>query len=306
MHFNLYAESGQRELPKTSINTRINDPKFYVPSQRLIHAVNVALHLNQPLLLTGEPGTGKTQLAHHLAHFFKLEKPIVFNAQTTSTAKDLFYRYDAIGHFQYSQTKGAALTTDEIERKYINYKGRLGQAIRENRRMVVLIDEIDKAPRDLPNDILAALEHLRFEVPEVDKKYEADRENLPVIIMTSNSEKNLPDAFLRRVVYYHIPFPDGDTLLKILQSKTDGFAEPQLKSVIQFFELIRNERKIKLHKKPATAELLYWTALLKELDFDPMKLGERKQLEEAEKTKLHISYSVLAKTKADLKALEKF
>ncbi len=302
--FHLYSKNEQRELPPVQVNESINDPKLYIPSEGLVNAVNVALALQQPLLLTGEPGTGKTRLAFHVAHIFSLDKPYIFNAQTTSTMKDLFYRYDALGHFQYSQNSKEALTDEEVERRFITYQG-LGKAIRAQKRCVVLIDEIDKAPRDLPNDVLAALEDLAFDVPEIDKRYEADPAQRPIIIMTSNSEKNLPDAFLRRVAYFHIPFPDRALLLEILKGKTKAFSATDLEAVVKHFEMIRKGRKVKLKKNPATAELIYWTQLLHQLGFDTSKLKDISKLDAVDKHKLEISYSVLAKNKEDLEALRK-
>ncbi len=306
MNFHLYSESGQRDLPKISLNEKINDPRLYLPPKGLVGAVNVAINLGQPLLLTGEPGTGKTQLAHHVAHYFKLGKVVVFNAQTTSTAKDLFYRYDALGHFQYSQTQAEPLTPEQVEERYIRYQA-LGAAIRSQSRKVVLLDEIDKAPRDLPNDVLAALEELRFDVPEVGKSFETTIDNRPLIIMTSNSEKNLPDAFLRRVAYFHIEFPSTEDLLRILQQKLDGFdsevGKEKLNVIIEHFNMIRAKDKVKLKKPPATAELIQWAALLRKMGFDASKLGNLKSLSSEEREQLSLSYSVLAKNKDDLKAL---
>ncbi|MCO6474974.1 MAG: MoxR family ATPase [Phaeodactylibacter sp.] len=306
MSFHLYSESGQRDLPKITLNEKINDPRLYLPPKGLVGAVNVAINLGQPLLLTGEPGTGKTQLAHHVAHYFKLGKVVVFNAQTTSTAKDLFYRYDALGHFQYSQTQAEPLTPEQVEEKYIRYQA-LGAAIRSQSRRVVLLDEIDKAPRDLPNDVLAALEELRFDVPEVGKSFETTIDNRPLIIMTSNSEKNLPDAFLRRVAYFHIEFPTPEDLLRILRQKLDGFdsesGNKQLDAIIEHFNMIRAKDKVKLKKPPATAELIQWAALLRKMDFDASRLANLKGLSGEEREQLGLSYSVLAKNKDDLKAL---
>ncbi len=321
MSFQLYAQQGQNTLPAFSRNEKLNDASLYLPSPPLVDAVNVALALGQPLLLTGEPGTGKTQLAHHLAWFFNLGKPLVFNAQTTSSATDLFYKYDALGHFQFNQNNTKSLGNEELEKLFIRYQA-LGKAILMSqekekvehlftkeelgnipRRAVVLIDEVDKAPRDLPNDVLAAIEDLRFTVPEIGKTYETSLENRPIIVMTSNSEKNLPDAFLRRVVYYHIPFPDAEILLKILKSKIDGFSQDDLQTIIAHFEHIRNHRSIKLKKKPATAELIFWTMLLKQVDFDVKKLEEYKKLSDANKKTLFMTYSVLAKNQDDLNSL---
>ncbi len=304
MSFNLYTkDGGQRELPAFEYNPRLSDPSLYNPSQALTDAVNVALSLGQPLLLTGEPGTGKTQLAHHIAWYFKLGKPLVFNAQTTSQASELFYQYDALGHFQYSQNNPEVLSPEELERRFIRYVG-LGGAIRSDKREVVLIDEIDKAPRDLPNDVLAAIEDLEFTVPEIGKTYKTDTANRPIIVITSNSEKNLPDPFLRRVVYFHIPFPDAAALLEIVNGKVNGLSASELQTIIKHFEGIRDSRELKLKKAPATAELIYWTMLLQKLNFDVNKLANLSRLSETEREQLAMSYSVLAKTKEDLIALQ--
>lgn len=302
MSLQIYTKGKSGKLPTIPINPNINDPSLYIPSDGLVNAVNVALTLNQPLLLTGEPGTGKTRLAHHIAYSFDLGKPIVFNAQTTSSVKDLFYRYDAIAHFQYSQTNKEILTPEQVEEKFIRYQG-LGKAIKEKRKTVVLIDEIDKAPRDLPNDILAALEDLTFTVTEINKIHEAPAENRPVIILTSNSEKNLPDAFLRRVAYHHIPFPNAKLLLEILKGKIEEYGNADLEAIIQHFESIRKGKRSKLRKNPATAELIYWTLLLQKMQFDTSKLNNTSNLNDKEREKLMSSYAVLAKNKEDLKTL---
>ena len=308
MEFYLYTESEQRDLPVIAPNENINAPNLYIPSKGLINAVNVALALGQPLLLTGEPGTGKTRLAHHIAWIFKLGDPLRFNAQTTSTAKDLFYRYDALSHFQFTQTNKETLKPKEVEEKFIRYAG-LGEAIKSQKRAVVLIDEIDKAPRDLPNDVLAALEDLTFTVAEINETYVSNPDAKPIIIMTSNSEKNLPDAFLRRVTYFHIDFPDAATLLRILETKVqpkgDQSHQLDLGALTEHFEMIRSGKKVKMKKKPATAELIYWALLLKKLKLDTSALPKYGEMSASQKELLGISYSVLAKNKEDLANLRK-
>ena len=305
MSFRIFDKGDPRDLPTFPKNKKMFDPALYRPAEGLINAVNVALNMRLPLLLTGKPGTGKTQLAHHLAWFFKLGEPLIFDAQTTSIAKDLFYNYDALGHFQYSQGGGAKLSEKELEKLYIQYAA-LGQAIKEDKKYIVLIDEIDKAPRDFPNDLLGAIERLEFRVPELkNKSYKADADNEPIIIITSNSEKNLPEAFLRRVAYYHIPFPSDKDLLEILQLKTDGFKVNQLGFILQHFNDIRLGIKAKLKKEPSTAELIVWTSLLQKMELDISQLNDIGKLKAKDKKLLKESYSVLAKNQDDLLALQK-
>jgi MoxR-like ATPase len=256
----------------------LTDPEGYIPDSGLVDAVNVALLLGQPMLITGEPGTGKTRLAAHLAYKLGWGKPLVFEAKSTSTARDLFYRYDALSQFQAAQSHQ---TTSNL--KYVSYNA-LGRAILLShpssalegllpvagfehdgpRRAVVLVDEVDKAPRDFPNDILNELEQMFFRIPELrDEPVRAVPGMEPVVIITSNSEKSLPDAFLRRCVYYNIPFRE-DRLSEIAKSRIEylrSAPDTFLGDALDFFRRLRGPETA-LRKRPATAELLGWLVFL--------------------------------------------
>ena len=255
----------------------------YLADPGLVDACNVALLLGQPLLLTGEPGVGKTQLAYSLAWELGLDTPLKFETKSTSAARDLFYTYDALRRFHDAQSH--APTTDALP--YLSYQA-LGKAILYTheraavakwlppaflhpgkRRSVVLIDEIDKAPRDLPNDILNELELMYFRIPELGHTDEIkiDPALQPIVIFTSNSEKDLPDAFLRRCIYYNIPFPDRSRLLAIVTQhlgQSAGDSSAFLQDALALFAELRAPGS-GLRKQPATAELLGWLLTLREL-----------------------------------------
>jgi MoxR-like ATPase len=327
----LYSGRGERRTepmpPAVSLDA-LTQPIGYIADEGVRAAVNVALALGQPLLVTGDPGTGKTQLAHSIA--FELGLPLlVFNTKTTSTARDLFYRYDALRHFQDAQIRRDAAGADASAESYIDYEA-LGLAIllahepgdvadllpekhrgTGPRRAVVLIDEIDKAPRDLPNDLLNEVEDMRFTVRETGRTFAADRAYRPILVLTSNSEKNLPDAFLRRCVYFHVPVPTPERLEEIVARRLgvelpprDGAAGgngagagPQpgtiVRSAVKHFVDVREKQGIK--KKPATAELISWTRMLIDHGID---VG--KPLADESARLLRVSYSILAKTQEDL------
>lgn len=273
-------QDGPVQLPG-SRRARQNDPAGYLPDPGLVKAVNVALVLGQPLLLTGEPGTGKTQLAFSLAWELGFESPLLFETKSTSTSRELFYTYDALNHFRAVQT-GAA--HDVIHFMTWNALGLAILRSREEsevrdllpagfihggkRRSVVLVDEIDKAPRDFPNDLLNEIENLYFRVPELNNlRIEASEDLPPVLVLTSNSEKNLPEAFLRRCIYYNIPFPDRKRLADIVAARLGGFVNsgnPFLDDALDLFFRLRDPAS-GLRKKPATAELLGWLTSMREM-----------------------------------------
>ncbi|MGH7454286.1 MAG: AAA family ATPase [bacterium] len=307
------------ELPLHEPFIELEKPETYIAELGLRNAINVALALGQPLLLTGEPGTGKTQLAGSVTYELGLPAPLVFNTKTTSTATDLFYQYDALRRFQDAQIKEQAdgKRIDLDPEKYIIYQA-LGLAIflsmppdkanpylpdnLRNKgpiRSVVLIDEIDKAPRDLPNDVLYEIERMSFTVKETGKSFSADPRYRPIVVLTSNSEKNLPDAFLRRCVYYHIPFPSEQQLKEIVLKRfseypdfTPAFIDAAIK---HFYEI----RSLALKKKPATAEFLAWLGILQSLKID------LNHLESGQAEAVALSYSILAKTREDLALMRK-
>jgi MoxR-like ATPase len=225
----------------------------YVATDDLIMAVNAAVTLERPLLVKGEPGTGKTELARQVAT--ALNMPIIeWHVKSTTKAQQGLYDYDAVSRLRDSQL-GDARVNDVAN--YVR-KGKLWQAFEADARVVLLIDEIDKADIEFPNDLLQELDRMEFHVYETGQTIVA--RHRPVVIITSNNEKELPDAFLRRCFFHFIRFPDVDTLRRIVDVHFPGIKDDLLSTALsQFFELRETPG---LKKKPSTSEVLDWLKLL--------------------------------------------
>jgi MoxR-like ATPase len=235
----------------------------YVASSELAIAVNAAVTLQRPLLVKGEPGTGKTELARQVAS--ALDLPLIeWHVKSTTKAQQGLYEYDAVSRLRDSQLGEARV--HEV-RNYIR-KGKLWQAFEAEGRIVLLIDEIDKADIEFPNDLLQELDRMEFHVYEIGEMVQA--KHRPVVIITSNNEKELPDAFLRRCFFHYIRFPDADTLAAIVRVHFPGIKDQLLAAALtQFFEI----REVPgLKKKPSTSEVLDWLRLLLAEDLAPEDL----------------------------------
>ncbi|MEZ5751902.1 MAG: MoxR family ATPase [Paracoccaceae bacterium] len=243
--------------------TRFSSTDRYIATEDLTMAVNAAVTLERPLLVKGEPGTGKTELARQVASSLGLEM-IEWNIKSTTRAHQGLYEYDAVSRLRDSQ-----LGEDRVHdvRNYIK-KGKLWQAFEAGKKVVLLIDEIDKADIEFPNDLLQELDRMEFFVYETGETIRAEQR--PVVIITSNNEKELPDAFLRRCFFHFIRFPDPETLAAIVRVHFPGIKESLLSTALtQFFELRETPG---LKKKPSTSEMLDWLKLLLAEDLTPEDL----------------------------------
>ena len=234
----------------------------YVSTLDLTVAVNASINLERPLLVKGEPGTGKTELARQVANSLKLEI-IEWNIKSTTKAQQGLYEYDAVSRLRDSQM-GEKIK--DIS-KYIK-KGKIWNAFETKKKSVLLIDEIDKADIEFPNDLLQELDKMEFYVYETGQTIKAD--NRPIVIITSNNEKELPEAFLRRCFFHYIKFPEIDTLKKIVNVHFPKIKKTLLDSALKTFFEIREVPGLK--KKPSTSEALDWIKLLLIEDLDPSDL----------------------------------
>lgn len=226
----------------------------YVATRELSVAVNAAIALEKPLLIKGEPGTGKTMLAFEVAKALN-KKMVTWHVKSTTTAQQGLYDYDAVARLRDSQ-----LGEDKVKdiANYIN-KGKLWTAFEAGEQMLLLIDEIDKADIEFPNDLLLELDKMEFFCYELNKTIKAKKR--PIVIITSNNEKELPDAFLRRCFFHYIAFPSKETMQEIVDVHFPNIEDDLMKEALKVFYALREVHGLK--KRPSTSELIDWIKLLK-------------------------------------------
>ena len=245
------------------METKFRGSEHYVASRDLMETVNIAVALQKPLLIKGEPGTGKTVLAQAVAEALG-KKLIIWNVKSTTKAQDGLYVYDVVQRLYDSQFGGQGV--DDIK-KYIKL-GKLGEAFSTEEQVVLLIDEIDKADLEFPNDLLWELDRMEFYIPETKETIRAKQR--PIVIITSNAEKELPDAFLRRCVFHYIEFPDKELMAQIVRVHFPDLDDKLLTQVLEAFYKIRQLPQIK--KKPSTSEIIDWIQALVHGGVDPRRV----------------------------------
>ena len=244
---------------------RFHGTDSYLTSESLQAAVNCALTLERPLLVKGEPGTGKTLLAEAISQSLSLPL-ITWHVKSTSRAQDGLYVYDTVQRL-YDSRFGDGDVRDI--RRYIKL-GPLGQAFASKQRVVLLIDEVDKADLEFPNDLLHELDRMRFRITETDDEVSASFR--PVVVITSNNEKELPDAFLRRCVFHFIEFPEQELMRRIVSVHHPDLEEGLAAQALDIFYQLRGFTR--LRKRPSTSELIDWIAVLKSSGVKSLKLEE--------------------------------
>lgn len=235
----------------------------YIAAPELMQAVNVAIELEKPLLIKGEPGTGKTMLADAIREATGKEL-FIWNIKSTTKAQDGLYVYDTIQRLYDSQFGEEGV--DDIAH-YIKL-GKLGEAFKSEEQVILLIDEIDKADLEFPNDLLWELDKMEFYIHETKETVKAKQR--PIVIITSNAEKELPDAFLRRCIFHYIDFPDREQMAEIVNAHFGQLEENLLKQAMDTFYWIRSLKDIR--KKPSTSELIDWIRALQLGGVDPEKI----------------------------------
>ena len=229
--------------------TGFKESTKYVASTELMNSVNIAMALKKPLLIKGEPGTGKTMLAEAISESLGMDL-IIWNIKSTTKAQDGLYVYDTVQRLYDSQF-GEGNVADI--KKYIKL-GKVGEAFASEKQVVLLIDEIDKADLEFPNDLLWELDKMEFYIPETKETVKANHR--PIVIITSNAEKELPDAFLRRCIFHFIEFPNADAMYEIVNMHYPDIDKKLLDQAMEAFYWIRSLND--LQKKPSTSELLDW------------------------------------------------
>ena len=265
--------------------------KSYISTEDLSLSVNAAVELEKPLLIKGEPGTGKTMLAQEIAESYKV--PLIeWNIKSTTKAQQGLYEYDAVTRLRDSQLG------DERVKDISNYiqKGKLWEAFEAEERVVLLIDEIDKADIEFPNDLLQEIDRMEFYVYETKQTIKAKKR--PIVIITSNNEKELPDAFLRRCFFHYIAFPDRDTMKKIIKVNHPKVKEKLVKEALEIFLDVRKVPGLK--KKPSTSELVDWLKLLMADDL-PDEILKNRDPSKA----IPPLYGALVKNEQDVQLLER-
>ena len=265
--------------------------KSYISTEDLSLAVNASVNLEKQLLIKGEPGTGKTMLAREIASYFKV--PLIeWNIKSTTKAQQGLYEYDAVTRLRDSQLG------DERVKEISNYieKGKLWEAFQSDERVVLLIDEIDKADLEFPNDLLQELDRMEFYVYETKETIKA--KHRPIVVITSNNEKELPDAFLRRCFFHYISFPDRETMKKIVKVHHPKVKEKLVKEALDIFFDVRKVPGIK--KKPSTSELVDWLKLLMADDL-PDEILKNRDPSKA----IPPLYGALIKNEQDVQLLER-
>lgn len=243
------------------------DARRFVPGDELDLAINTAIAVGEPLLITGEPGTGKTQSAYYAAYKLGIEPVIHYQVKSDSSAGDLLYHFDAVRYFYDASTKGREQRSSSVDGRgelnradYVE-KRALWQAFESETPQVLLIDEIDKAPRDFPNDLLHELDQMSFTVAETQKVISATKERRPIVFITSNSERQLPEPFLRRCVYHHIHF-DEKLLRLAVKQRIDEYKDLSDDFIDLAISRFMGLRDRSLNKQPTTAEFLVWLRIL--------------------------------------------
>jgi len=235
--------------------TKFTGASQYVLDEELAEIINISMALEMPLLLKGEPGTGKTMLAHAIAESLNM-RLIVLNVKSSMKLIDALYQYDTLTRLNDSRFGDSSRDVSNIE-EYIKM-GKIGQSFVADKRVVLLIDEIDKADTDFQDDMLDVLDQMEFDIIEIDKTIKA--ENRPVIIITSNAKKDLSDPFLGRCNFHHIAFPEPDMMKQIVQVHFPDINQALLESTVDTFYRLRDIKSIE--KKPATRELINWVRAL--------------------------------------------